>query len=142
MIVLAGMDGNPWTTRDLDASGNNFVTTRAKVIFSGNYTTGGDTLDLTNGNGANGTNVAGLVPSASLPLAVTESYQGTAAVPSLSAAGGFYEIIQAAAPALNNYKLKVFKNSAGSIAEYNNGAYGTDVTTDVVELEITWRKLL
>jgi hypothetical protein len=133
-ITVNGMDGNPFTTRDMDATANNFVTTRHKLGFTGNYAAGGDALDLTA--------IAGLVPSGSLPLAVTESYQGTAAVPSLSAAGGFYQVIQAASPALNNYKLKVFKNTAGSTTEYGAGAYATDVTTDNVFLEITWRKLL
>lgn len=133
-IAINGLDGNPYTTKDLDGSANNFLTTRHKLAFSGSYPTGGDTLDFTT--------VAGLIPSGSVPLSITQSEQGTAAVPSLSAAGGFYQVVQAATPALATYKLKVFKNTAGSIAEYSAGAYATDVTTDQVFLEVTWRKLL
>jgi hypothetical protein len=132
-IAILGLDGNPWTPRDMDASGQNMVVTKHKLGFSGNYTTGGDTLDLTA--------IAGQVPSGAQPLTLIPSEQGTAAVPSLSAAGGYYAVLQAAAPALNNYKVKVFKNTAGSLGEYANGAYGTDVTSDAVFIEISWRKL-
>lgn len=132
-IAINGVDGNPFTTRDIDASGNNFVWTTFLLGFSGNYTTGGDTLNLST--------VAGIIPSAKLPISIAEQPQGTAATPSLSAAGGFYEVIQNAAPTLANYLLKVFKNTAGAIAEYANGAYGNDVLTDVVLLQVQWRKL-
>jgi hypothetical protein len=132
-ISINGVDGNIFTTRDVDASPNNFVFSTHLLTFSGNYTTGGDTLNLTT--------IAGLIPSGSLPIALTISDQGRAAVPSLSAAGGFYTVIQNAVPTLANYLLKIFKNTAGSIAEYSNGAYGTDVTTDVVFLQLQWRKL-
>lgn len=132
-IAINGVDGNPFTTRDVDASPNNFVFSTHLLTFSGNYATGGDTLNLTT--------IAGLIPSAKLPIALAISDQGTAATPSLSAAGGFYTVLQAAVPALANYLLKVFKNTAGSIAEYGAGAYGADVLTDVVFLQLQWRKL-
>jgi hypothetical protein len=131
-IAINGMDGNLWTVRDMDASGSNFITTRHKLAFSGNYTTGGDTLDLSG--------IAAQIPTNSLPLAVTTTEQGLAATPSLSAAGGFVAVIQGAVPTLKNFLLKVFKNSAGSVADYPNGAYSADVLTDNVFLEITWRK--
>jgi hypothetical protein len=133
-LAIVGLDGNPWTQRDLDGSGSNIIVSKHKLTFTSNYVTGGDTLDLSA--------IASLIPSGALPLTVVITEQGTAAVPSLSAAGGFYELIQAAVPALNNYKIKVFKNTAGSVAEYSAGAYGTDVTTDNVFLEISWRKML
>ena len=132
-IAINGLDGNPFTVKDLDGSANNFLTTRHKLAFSGSYPALGDTLDFTT--------VAGQIPSGVIPLVVTQTEQGTAATPSLSAAGGFYQVVQAATPALNNYKLKVFKNTAGSIAEYPAGAYAADVTTYNVFLEVTWRKL-
>lgn len=131
-VSINGVDGNPWTTKDMDATADNFVTTRHKLTFTGNYSTGGDTLDLST--------VASLVPTNGVPLAVTVTEQGGAAVPSLSAAGGFYAVVQNAAPTLKNYLLKIFKNTAGSVAEYGAGAYATDVTTDQVFLEVTWRK--
>lgn len=134
MLTLEGLDGNPFTTRDDDGTGANYVYTKMLVVPSGNYPTGGDTLDFTN--------VAGIIPSGTVPLLPKASPIGTAAVPSLSAAGGLYQVIQNAAPALNNYLLKIFKNTAGSIAEYSAGAYGTDVLGDVIVLECTWRKLI
>lgn len=131
-VTLLGLDGNPWTPKDMDSSANNFVTTRCKVAFSGVYPTGGDAIDLRA--------IAAYVPSNAVPLQITATEQGLAAVPSLSAAGGFVEVIQNAAPSLTNFLLKIFKNTAGSTAEYGAGAYGTDVTTDNLQLEITWRK--
>ena len=139
-LSLVGTDGNPWVaSKDEDASGNNFITQRLKVVPSGNYTTGGDTLNLSTVVPPG----AGPIPGTNtvLPISVTTTEQGTAATPSLSAAGGFYAIIQAAAPTLSNFLLKIFKNSAGSVAEYNNGAYGQDVLTDAIFLEVTWRKM-
>lgn len=137
-IQLVGLDGNPWTSKDMDATGDNYITQRVKVLFSGNYTTGGDTLNLT----PIVPPMAGPRPDTGtvLPLEVIEAAKGSPTVPSLSAAGGFYAAVEAAAPTLANYLLKVFKNSAGSVAEYNQGAYGTDVTTDGLILELTWRK--
>ncbi len=133
-IAILGLDGNPFTTRDVDGSPNNFIYTSMLLAFSGNYATGGDTLNLTA--------VAGLIPSSKAPLALSISVQGTAAVPSLSAAGGFYAIVQAAVAALATYKLKLFSNNgSGAISEYSAGAYGTDVLGDVVVLQCQWRKL-
>lgn len=132
-IAVQGVDGNTFTTRDVDASANNFVYSSHRLVFSGSYSTGGDTLNLSN--------VATLIPTALLPISITLTDQGTAATPSLSAAGGFYEVIQNAVPTLANFLLKIFKNTAGSIAEYSAGAYTADVLTDVVVLNIQWRKL-
>jgi hypothetical protein len=133
-IAINGVDGNPFTTRDIDASGNNFVWSTYLLTFSGNYATGGDTLNFTT--------IAGLIPTSKLPISICEQTQGTAATPSLSAAGGFYQVIQNAVPTFANYLLKVFKNTAGAIAEYGAGAYGADVLTDVVLLQVQWRKLI
>lgn len=133
MITVLGVDGNPYTTRDVDGTGANYVYTRMKLQFSGNYPTGGDTLDLSS--------VASLIPAGAVPILAKASPMGTSAVPSLSAAGGLYQVIQNAAPTLANYLLKIFANSAGSTTEYSAGAYGTDVLGDIVILECTWRKL-
>lgn len=137
-VSLVGLDGNPWTTKDMDATGDNYVTQRCRAILSGNYTTGGDTLNLSTivPPMAGPTPLLGTV----LPLEIIPVDLGNPTVPSLSAAGGFYAVIQAVAPTLLNYLLKVFKNSAGSVAEYSNGAYGTDALTDGLVLELTWRK--
>ncbi len=117
----------------MDSSGNNFVTTRCKVQPSGNYPTGGDPIDLSA--------IASYVPTNAVPVQITATEQGTAATPSLSAAGGFVAVIQNAAPTLKNFLLKIFKNTAGSVAEYGAGAYASDVLTDNLQLEITWRKM-
>jgi hypothetical protein len=131
--TLLGLDGNPWTPRDMDSTGNNFVTVRCKVSLSGNYTTNGDSLDFSA--------IASYVPTNAVPLQITPTEQGLAATPSLSAAGGFAAIIQNPVPTLKNYLLKLFKNSAGNTAEYPNGAYSADALTDNLQLEITWRKM-
>ena len=133
-IAFQDFGGKAWQTREIDGSGMNFVYTYALLAFSGNYSTGGDTLDFTA--------IAGLVPSGRVPLTMDVEVMGTAAVPSLAAAGGFYQPIVAATAALATYKLKIFANSAGSVTEYSAGAYGTDVLGDVVILRTTWRKYL
>lgn len=133
-IKILGVDGNPLTTRDIDGTGANFVNTKMLLQFSGSYVSGGDTLDLST--------VSGLIPSGSVPVLVEATPMGTAAVPSLSAAGGLYQVIQAASAALSTYLLKIFANSAGSTTEYSAGAYGTDVLGDIVILQTTWRKLI
>lgn len=137
-VNLVGLDGNPWTTKDMDATGDNYVTQRCKAILSGNYTTGGDPLNLSLivPPMAGPTPLLGTV----LPLEIIPVDLGAALTPSLSAAGGFYTIIQNAVPTLLNYLLKVFKNSAGSVTEYSNGAYTADALTDGLVLELTWRK--
>lgn len=132
-IAVNGVDGNTFTTRDVDGSASNYAYSTHRLVFSGSYSTNGDTLDLST--------VASLVPTSLLPISITITDQGTAATPSLSAAGGFYAIIQNAVPTLKNFLLKVFKNTAGSVAEYSAGAYTSDVLTDVVLLNIQWRKL-
>jgi hypothetical protein len=105
---------------DVDASGNNCVYAIATLTFSGNYTTGGDTMDFTT--------VADKLPSTAVVQAVAESQNGN---------GGYYVPVQGTA--LNSWKLKAF---AGGGTEISTGAYPSSVTGDVVQLAITARKLL
>jgi hypothetical protein len=105
---------------DVDASGNNYVYAIATLTFSGNYTTGGDTMDFTT--------VADKLPSTTVIQASAESQNGN---------GGYYVPVQGTA--LNNWKLKAF---AGGGTEIAAGAYPSSVTGDVVQLAITARKLL
>ena len=86
-ISILGVDGNPWTTRDMDASSNNVITTYHKLGFSGNYVSGGDTLDFTS--------IAGLVPSGALPVSIF--VDGLGGGTTLSGAGGFYGPVAGAA---------------------------------------------
>jgi hypothetical protein len=105
---------------NVDSSANNFVYAVATLTFSGNYPTGGDTLDFTT--------VADKLPSTQIVQAFAESQNGNS---------GYY--VAVAGTALNNWKLKAL-NGGGT--EITAGAYPAGVTTDVVQLAITARKLL
>jgi hypothetical protein len=105
---------------NVDSSANNFVYAIGTLTFSGNYVTGGDTLDFTT--------VADKLPSTQIIQAFAESQNGNS---------GYY--VTVAGAALNNWKLKAF-NGGGT--EISAGAYPASVTTDVVQLAITARKLL
>jgi len=106
---------------NVDSSASNFVYGLATLTFSGNYPTGGDTLDFTT--------VADKLPSDTIVQAFAESQNGNG--------GNFY--IPVAGTAMNNWKLKCFV-PAGT--EITAGAYPGSVTGDVVQLSITARKLL
>jgi hypothetical protein len=103
-----------------DGSGTNLYYAVGTLTFSGNYTTGGDTIDFTT--------VADKLPSTQIIQASAESQNGNA---------GYY--VPVASTALNTWKLKCF---TGGGAEISSGAYPSSVTTDVVQLTITARKLL
>lgn len=128
-IAILGLDGNPFTTRDIDASPNNFVFTSHLLVFSGAYVTGatGDLLDLTT--------IAGLIPSAKLPLSLFA--EGNGPTTAWVGLGGYYTVSQNAA-ALNGYRLRVWQPGG---SELGNGNYPATVLADVVTLQIQWRKL-
>ena len=104
---------------NVDGSGSNFFYAIGTLTFSGNYTTGGDTLDFTQ--------VADKLGSTQVIQAFAESQNGNS---------GYY--IPIAGSALNNWKLKAFSGGGTEVAA---GAYPASVTTDVVQLTITARKL-
>lgn len=105
---------------NVDSSASNFVYAIATLSFSGNYPTGGDTLDFTT--------VADKLPSTQIVQAFAESQNGNS---------GYYIPVQGSA--LNNWKLKCF---LGGGTEITAGAYPASVTSDIVQLSITARKLL
>ncbi len=105
---------------NVDSSASNFAYAIATLTFTGNYPTGGDTLDFTQ--------VASLLPSTQIIQAFAESQNGNS---------GYYIPIQGSA--LNNWKLKCL---LGGGTEVTAGAYPASVTTDIVQLSITARKLL
>ncbi len=107
---------------NVDSSASNFVYAIGTLAFSGNYPTGGDTLDFTQ--------VADKLPSTQIVQAFAESQNGNS---------GYYYYVVVAGSALNNFKLKAF-NGGGT--EITAGAYPASVTTDIVQLAITARKLL
>jgi len=104
---------------NVDGSGSNFFYAIGTLTFSGNYVTGGDTLDFTQ--------VADKLSSSQIIQAFAESQNGNS---------GYY--VPIAGTALNNWKLKAF---SGGGTEVTAGAYPASVTTDVVQLTITARKL-
>jgi len=102
-----------------DGSGSNLFYAIGTLAFSGNYPTGGDTLDFTT--------VADKLPSDQIIQVFADSQNGNA---------GYYVPVQGTA--LNNWKLKAF-NGGGT--ELSAGAYPSSVTGDVVQVTITARKL-
>src|ERR1700687_1937166 len=105
---------------NVDSSANNFVYAIATLPVSGNYPTGGAAMDFTT--------VADKLPSTQIIQAFAESQNGNS---------GYYVAIAGAV--LNNWKLKAF---SGGRTELTACASPASVTTDVVQLAITARKLL
>lgn len=105
---------------NVDSSASNFVYALSTLTFSGSYPTGGDTLDFTQ--------IADKLPSDQIIQVFAESQNGN---------GGYYVAVQGSA--MNNWKLKAFASGG---TEVTAGAYPASVTTDVVQLSITARKLL
>ena len=106
-------------SNNVDGSGSNLFYAIGTLTFSGNYPTGGDTLDFTQ--------VADKLPSTQIIQAFVDSQNGNA---------GYY--VPIAGAALNNWKLKAF---SGGGTEITAGAYPASVTTDIVQITITARKL-
>jgi hypothetical protein len=105
---------------NVDGSGSNLFYAIGSLTFSGNYPTGGDTLDFTT--------VADKLPSDQIIQVFADSQNGNA---------GYYVPVQGSA--LNNWKLKAF---SGGGTELSAGAYPASVTSDIVQITITARKLL
>lgn len=118
--------GSPVNNTDIDGSGNNFAYTACRLVFSGSYVAGGDTVDLTP--------FQGFLPSGALPIAAFVEGNG----PSTSQQGGGGYYVWIAGAALTNNKVKIFSSGGAELAA---GAYPAAVTTDVVTLQIIWRKL-
>ncbi len=104
---------------NVDGSGSNFFYAIGTLAFSGNYPTGGDTMDFTT--------VADKLPSTQIIQVFADSQNGNS---------GYY--VPVAGSALNNWKLKCF---VGGGTEITAGAYPASVTSDVVQITITARKL-
>jgi len=107
-------------TNNCDGSGNNLFYAIGTLTFSGNYTTGGDTLDFTT--------VADKLPSDQVIQVFADSQNGNS---------GYYIPVQGSA--LNNWKLKAF---TGGGTEISAGAYPSSVTSDIVQITVTALKQL
>lgn len=136
-VTLLGFDGNPFDQRSVEGGGR-FMRCHLRLKLTGSYTTGGDTLDFSNGGGTPA--APSTVPPAAANNAAVGPDQvnmmdGPTIAGTVSANGGYYVIIKGTNP--TNWKLKVFA-TAGS--EYGAGAYGTDATTDTPEMEAIWSR--
>ena len=122
-IQILGTDGNPLTSRDVDGSATNFVYVAGQLKFSGNYVSGGDTLDWTT--------VADKLGSDQC-LNLFLDWQGL---------GNCYWPIGQASTAPNGWKVKV-----GVVGTYGTehaaSAYEAAITGDVVSFTACFRKLL
>src|SRR5260370_3413166 len=95
-----------------DGSASNFVYAIGTLTFSGNYPTGGDTLDFTQ--------VADKLSSTPIVQAFAESQNGNSR---------YYVVV--AGSALNNFKLKAF---TGAATQVTAPAYPASITSDIVQL--------
>lgn len=95
------------------------------VSASGSYTTGGDTLDLSQ---------FPLIAATQPPI------QGTAWMDGLAG----YDYVFAPGSAMNSGKVKIFEQgtSAGAFPELASGAYPGAITTDTVTFYGIFKKLL
>lgn len=94
------------------------------VTASGNYSTGGDTLDLSQ---------FPLIPSTQPPI------QGTAWMDGLAG----YDYVMIPGSALNNNKVKIFQQgpSPGAFPELASSAYPAAITGDTITFYGIFRKL-
>ena len=130
-VKVYGFDGNPFDQRSI-VGGLRVITCIYRIVLSGNYATGGDTLDFTNG----GVNSA--VPSAqgfqvTGPIRCDVCDNGPTG--GVLANGGNYVCIPGTG--LTNWLLKIFA-TAGT--QYAPGAYGVDATTDTILLRVDWAR--
>ena len=126
-ITVNGFDGNPFNQSSV-AYFDRMLRTVYRLTFTGSYATSGDTLDFTNG----GVNSA--VPAAAVRLVSVVAY-GNGTGSTITALGGIY--IPTVGTALTNWLLEIFKVGG---TQYSAGAYSTDVTGDIVFLEVNWAR--
>ena len=114
------------SVQNVDASG--IVTwVTGTVAFSGNYATGGDTLDWTTASEQIGQSGQALDAASPPQQVMFDSQNGNA---------GYYVSVQG--NALNNWKVKCF---VGSGTEIGAGAYPSSVTTDVIAFQAQFLRL-
>ena len=141
-IKALGYDGTPFNFENHTVGDVTVIRDFVLLQFSGNYSTGGDALDLTNGGGtpASPTTVP---PAASVGVIDLDVIARSSAAGGLVAGGGSYVIIAPNAHTplqfadLANLKVKIFTSGNTELAA---GAYPASVTGDVVILEIPYAR--
>jgi hypothetical protein len=103
---------------DVDSTGKQ-VYVAGVIAASGSYTTGGDTLDLSNQS---------FIPSAQIPKQVSLFTQ----------TGQVYNYTFIRGAALNNNKVKIY---VGGGAELGAGAYPAAITSDIIAFSAVYLKL-
>lgn len=141
-VTLYGVDGNPFDQNSIEAVGARFLRTYVRMALSGNYPTGGDLFDLTNGGGTPAAPT--VVPQAQNGGLVSIDFRPFSKLTtSFAAVGGQYEIINAGGivpipfSAINALRLQLW---LASNAQYANGAYGADALGDVITAELIWKR--
>lgn len=129
-ITVKGFDGNPFDQRSIVGI-TRMIQCLHLLSFSGNYSTGGDTLDWTNG-GVNSAVPPDASGSTTGPVR-TDVDDATGAITTVTGKNGQYVIILGTT--LSNWKCKIYVTPG---VEYSAGAYGTDVTQDTVILSTYW----
>jgi hypothetical protein len=109
------------TITDIDGGGQNLCVF-GTLTASGNYSTGGDTLDFTT--------VAGQIAASQAPLQVWIG----------GSTGDACAFVRAASPTLANGKMKI---NTASNTELGSGAYPARITGDTnIQFEAIFQKLL
>ena len=144
-IQVLGIDGGPFDQNSVEVISGRTLRSYVLLKLSGNYATGGDTLDLTNGGGTAAAPSV-IPPAQSRGLVSIDIRPFCKTTASFSAADGqYYVIVPAAAAgitpvpysALNALKLKLMLDIA---TEYSAGAYGADALGDELVAELTWAR--
>ena len=138
MITVLGFDGAPFDQRSIQPGVGRFIRTLCMLKMTGNYTTGGDTLDFSNAGGtpaAPTTVPAEADASQKVGPSRADVSDGPVVAGTVLANGGGYILIKGTNP--TNWKLKIFA-TAGT--EYANGAYGADALTDTPILSLDWAR--
>lgn len=144
-LQVNGFDNTPFVAdKHASAAGDRFIKTYLRVTFTGTYVTGGDTLDLSNTNGAS-TSFPNTIPPA------VSSLVGIAVVPRGPAAGftglgGICIVIPTNTDAPITFadalllKLKLLVSVGTEFASAGVYTGTTGITGDEIILECTWAR--
>lgn len=125
-VKVNAFDNTPFDQRSIFSMGDRFITQLLRLVFSGTYITGGDTLDFTNVGGTP-TYPNAVPPAASSapvgPSSITVCDNDPIAAPGASVAADYdYRFIAGATP--DTWKVVIF---TGAGVELENGIpYGGD----------------